>query len=346
MLAKRCFWLALGLLPVCGVCAARAQEKAGEEEAAAPVAEAIDLTTDDEVALKATYYPGTKGKNSVAVVLLHGHKGGQGGFGSQADYKELAPFLQSLGYAVVVPDLRGHGGSTVRKGLPTPISARALSRMDYARMASADMLAVKRFLVRQNNEGKLNIEKLCLVGAEMGASVALHYAYLDWSLPPIGIKKQGQDVKALVLISPEVSTPGLPLQAALSARPLRVMIADEQLKKVFKDPDAINFRLPVDIDYRNEVAVMIVVGGNGRKEVGEAKQLQRMLKPFHPEVAEEERATKQDLFYGALDTSLQGTQMLGKNLGLEKHIASFIELRVAKRSFPWAERRDPYSGSK
>ena len=40
-------------------------------------------------------------------------------------------------------------------------------------MVREDMRAVKDFLWERNNAGQLNIDKLCIVGADMGASVAL-----------------------------------------------------------------------------------------------------------------------------------------------------------------------------
>ena len=46
-------------------------------------------------------------------------------------------------------------------------------------MATEDMMAVKAFLWDRNNAGELNIDKLCVVGAEMGASVAMSFALAD-----------------------------------------------------------------------------------------------------------------------------------------------------------------------
>ena len=66
-------------------------------------------------------------------------------------------------------------------------------------MAALDMEAVRKFLVDKNDAGELNLNKLCLVGSGMGASVAANWAVQDWSAPPLAVGKQGQDVKALVL---------------------------------------------------------------------------------------------------------------------------------------------------
>ena len=100
---------------------------------------------------------------------------------SRSDYKDLAPFLQRLGYAVLVPDLRGHGDSMHVKGArkEDTINAEKMSPQQFLLMAGQDMKAVKQFLWDRNNAGELNIDKLCIVGAEMGASVAVNFALLD-----------------------------------------------------------------------------------------------------------------------------------------------------------------------
>lgn len=309
-----------------------AQESGDHEEQEIPEPDDIAFTTSDGLKLNATYYPGTEKKDSVPVILLHMLHG------NRNDYADLAPMLQEKGHAVLVPDLRGHGESTKHKGSRVPLKSSSLSRLDFARMVQVDMPRLKHFLVEENNDKKLNIEKLCVVGAGMGASVALNWTAFDWHLKPVGDRKLGQDVKALVLISPDWSTPGLSLRPPMTARPLRVQVWTDAMKNVFKDPDEQNFAAPVALDFRKEVSVLIVVGKGKSKAVGDARRLQKMFKTHHSESS----SGSQDLFYGALDTSLQGTKMLGAKLKLKSHIATFIEKRAADRSLPWQKRTAPY----
>ena len=115
------------------------------------------------------------------MILLHGFKGS-----SRKDFTQeqgLAAFLQEkLGCAVIVPDLRGHGESTkIRIGQAdrTRPTARSCGRLHIAAMVTQDLRAVKDFLWKKNNEKKLNIDKLVVIGVEEGAALALSYAAYD-----------------------------------------------------------------------------------------------------------------------------------------------------------------------
>ena len=129
----------------------------------------------------------------------------------------------------------------------------------------------------------------------------------------------------------------------MTGRAPRIMVWDKQLKNVFKDPDSIDFRQPVQLDFRRELSVMIAVGRGRSKSVSSAARLHRMLKHYHVDLSSDTPPAEKDLLYGTLDTSLQGTKMLGvKTLDLDRHILRFIENRAVKRAFRWAQRTNPY----
>ena len=163
----------------------------------------------------------------------------------------MALYLQEkLGCAVIVPDLRGHGGSTsVKVGRKTEtLKAEKLQPRQFASMVTQDLLAVKNFVWEKNNEEELNIDKLCVVGVEMGASVALDFALFD----SIGYEQQrvtvgplqvGRFVKALVLISPDWAFRGLNTRKTLTS--------------------------PV---VRGDIPVMILVGKGNAKSLGDAER--------------------------------------------------------------------------
>ena len=308
----RLFLLSLAaavVLPMLGLGIAVAQEKKADkktgtqDEKDIPEPEEIDLDTRDGVLLRATFFPGTEKKNTVPVVLLHMWKG------SRSDYSELAYFLQQQGHAVLVPDLRGHGDSTRVRNTTRPLDGATMPTAAFGCMVTHDMETIRSFLLKKNDAGELNIEKLCLVGAELGAAVAMDWARLDWSWPPLATGKQGQNVKALVLISPQWSIRGLQLKPAL-AHP-RV---------------------------RRDLSVMIVVGKERSRSVRDARRLYSALKRYHRDPPPG-KPDQRDLFYAPLETSLQGTKMLDvKGLNLAWYIAQFIDRRLVKQSFPWKDR--------
>ncbi len=310
----RCWALASTalLVVVLGVSSRQAYGQAAQDEEEIPPPQDLWLETPrDAVELAVTYYPPIEpGKDVVPVVLLHPYKG------SRRDYVELAGALQRAGHAVVLPDLRGHGRSTTSARLPRPLDADRLRPDDFRQMVLDDMEAVNRFLWERNNEGVLNVNRLCLVGAEMGASIALLYAARDWSIADYGALQLGRFVKGLVLISPEWSFKGLPLQHAM--------------------------RHPA---IRNEISMLIAVGGRRPAAVRDAGRIHGMIRPHRPEPSRERAAEERDLFYAELDTALQGTDILGQGLKLEQFVAQFINLRLVRargREFEWRERRRPH----
>ena len=258
----------------------------------------LTLKTADGIALAATFYPSTLGKNAVPVMLLHAAKG------NRADFEQLALELQRAGHAVVVPDLRGHGDSTRMADRPAePRAADCLAMIEKG----GDLETLKDFLMARNNAGELNIEKLCLVGIEMGAVVAIHWAARDWSWPMLTTGKQGQDVKGLVLISPEWSYKGLRIQDAV-AQP----------------------------NVRSDVSTMIIVGKGNSKMLQEAKRLHNALEKYHPPPSTPE---KQSLWLKTPQTSLQGTRLLNeKSMDVEQMILKFIELRLVTPPLARSER--------
>jgi pimeloyl-ACP methyl ester carboxylesterase len=328
---KMRFWL-IGLLLVVIYSPAlfAADDKAEKKPAAAgktakdesPKSEDIFLTTADNVQLAITYYPGMKGKESVPVVLLHGY-----GKHNRTDYtKDLAPYLQSNGFAVVAVDLRGHGESTRIKtayGKDETLEAATLLPNEFNSMVTQDMQTVKKFLWEKNNAGELNIDKLCLVGSEMGASIAVDFAYydaLEQDANPVlrPEYKTGRFVKALVLLSPQISFKGISMRRAMQHPYLR-----------------------------KDISVLIVVGKKDAGALNEANRVYSMLERDHPKPDPEKKVEQQTLFFAPLDTNLQGVKLLAdKSLKTSETIATFINIRLVKselsKTWLWKERKLPH----
>lgn len=302
-------WGVMGISSAVSV--ATAQERKSDDPEELPKPEDIELETKDGVELAVTYYASLEGKDAVPVILLHDLKG------DSRDLSGLALYLQSIGHAVIVPDLRGHGGSTRRSrpgGGNGRLDAARLSKVDIMAMSSAqgDVERVKKFLMEQNNQGKLNIEKLCVLGAGMGATVAVNWAALDWSWPQLSGRKQGQDVKALILVSPEWSFKGVPVTAAVNSPAVR-----------------------------QAMSVMLIVGAGDSSSKRDTQRILKSIEKYReaPPSDPKEAAEKQDLFYREPNTSLSGTKMLReKSLALNEVIGTFIQLRLVNKKFPWTDR--------
>jgi pimeloyl-ACP methyl ester carboxylesterase len=258
-----------------------------------------------DVPIHLTYLPGTNGRESVPVVLLHMYKG------DRHEMESLGLFLQKEGFAVIMPDLRGHGQSTMVTGSDRKLDAATMPPQQFTSMITHDMEAVKRYIVARHNDGQLNVDKLCLVGAEMGAVVAVNWAAQDWSWADLQGVKQSKDVRALVLLSPQRQFKNLSMGQALNFPPIR---------------DVLSF--------------FIIVGAEDVPGVAAARMIAQQLERTRPKPTklEEKTVFLQD---SDLKTKLIGSKLLGeKSLGIESVIAEFLKLRVVNQPFePWKSRQ-------
>ena len=277
------------------------------------------LITKDGLKLKCRFYPGEQSKETVPVMIVHRF----GGHGST--FYELAQALQEPengGCAVIVPDLRGHGESTEWN----PPGAELIElrhedmrRNQMRRIVNYDLEAVKKFLIEKNNLGELNIDMLCVIAADTGTVFAMNWIVKDWSYGQLVGYRQGQDVKAFVLISPKPVYKGVNVQQAISH--------------------------PV---VRSRLSAMLLYGDRDSAAAGVSRRIYNALKRHHPEKwkSEDERRRKQDLFLRRLDTSLQGEALVNQaSLRVPSLIASFIDLRLVshKEQYPWSKRENPLS---
>ncbi len=286
-----------------------AQDVAGQDapRGKVPAPKNVSMETTDGVALKATYYASNRGKEAVAVVLLHDFKG------SRHELDGLARWLQEeFGHAVVVPDLRGHGDSTEMrlpaKGKTVELNPTKLNRQDFMSMMF-DLDAVRRHLVEENDRGKLNLNELCLVGSGMGATIALNWAARDWSYPPLAVGKQGQDVKGVVLVSPSWSFKGVPVGKALTQPGVQ-----------------------------KEISILIV---HNRQSERDAQRIHKRVSRYHPdfEPKDPEFEDEQDLFMQAVNSPLTGTKLLvDARTGVAAMVRDFLEMRLVKKDFEWVKR--------
>jgi pimeloyl-ACP methyl ester carboxylesterase len=278
-----------------------------EEEEEIPEPEDVTIPTRDGVLLAATYYGSLEGKDAVPIVCLPGFEG------TRNEYAELALDLQELGYAVLTVDLRGHGDSTKLQGGGPEFDTSRLRPEHFKLMVVQDLEAVNRFLWEKNNAEELNLNKLCLIGAELGATVAANYAAHDWSIPNYGALQQGQFVKGLVLLSAEMRSKGL------------------QMTQPMQHPAM-----------QNQVAVMLLFGKLDRGVVGDSEKIYRRLTHSQPQPKDPK---ERRVFAFGIDTRLQGTKLLDPRLKTQRYIVGFLKVKLAQATgpeFQWKELKRPH----
>jgi len=212
----------------------------------------LQLETSDGLTLSARYYPVATGQKPLAtVLLLHDLEG------SHKTVDPLAKLLQKNGFAVVAPDLRGHGDSTSRLGIGGKVEvleAKTLKRQELEAITATaggrvreqaefrgDIEAVRNWINHKSTSGELDIQRLCVIGSGTGGTLAALWTAADWAWGPIATGPQGQQVRALVLISPTWAAKGISIVSALASEGLKFQIpilviageGDRDASKVF-----------------------------------------------------------------------------------------------------------------
>lgn len=161
-----------------------------------PPAEEVTMETKDKVLLRATWLGSNLEKEAVPVILLPS-------WGTpRKELFNLAAVLQrDHGCAVIVPDWRGHGDSTIVVGVEKPLDPNRFEKLEMASMVE-DIETCKRFLRDKNDAGELNLDMLVVIANHDLVSIAAAWCISDWNWPLLGGKKQGQFVKMFVMISP------------------------------------------------------------------------------------------------------------------------------------------------
>jgi dienelactone hydrolase len=303
---------------------ALAQGKGGETTMAQPVS----FQTEDGFTLRGTYYRASEDKESkdaAVVVLLHMKDGYRGIWEGE---NGIARKLQSKGMAVITVDLRNHGESkpagAAPVGNPAPgktkgkkDSGMQLKPAEFQAMLQLDLEAVKKFIFEEHQAGRLNMNKMGIVGAEMSASLAAAYTSLDWAKEPYddgqpGFQTpRGQDIRAVVLISPDENYHGSGLKLGPVLQSMR-------------DPD--------------KLISVLVCSGNDPKEVAHSNKVFDILNPLTPGSKEKERLNSGRMFQTVLPARLTGTNLLGNNLEIEPLIVNFFDKHLKTINVGWRNR--------
>jgi pimeloyl-ACP methyl ester carboxylesterase len=209
--------------------AEKAEPAAAPAQSQLPAAAEVELETSDGVALSVWHYPGnatnTEG-GGVSVILLHDFGG------SHKEVEPLATALQSIGCDVVVPDLRGHGASRIRRvgGQECKVEAKALKAPEVEFMAHSrgsqvrdqaaqrgDVETTRNWMISQ----QLPMDRLHVAGVGLGAALAAAWTAEDAAWPSLASGPQGKQVRGLVMIAPLLAPRGLSLLKPLEQETVR-----------------------------------------------------------------------------------------------------------------------------
>lgn len=168
-----------------------------------PAAKDVTFKTRDGVTIFATYFEPEKPGRRPSVILLHMLNR------TRADWSAFARRLAREGYAVLALDLRGHGQSLEGAGPWMGFSP------DQFRAMVEDVASAHRFL---RDAPRADAGRLALIGASIGANVALQYG------------SRSLEVKTLVLLSPGLNYRGVTTEDAVGPwgkRPLLIVASRE-----------------------------------------------------------------------------------------------------------------------
>jgi hypothetical protein len=184
-------------------------------------------------------------------------------------------------------------------------------------MSSSDMFAVKQFLYDKHQEKQLNMNKMAIVAAGPMAPVAINFAAADALMPPhddapVDANKtpRGQDVRAIVLLSPEMAAGRLNSTKALN---------------VIRTPGV-------------GIAALVVVGAQDTADKGNAKKM------F--EIMEKGQAKNEKRVY-MVSPQLRDRELglIGKLPDqVETPIHNFLNKHVKEFPSAWRDRKNKVTG--
>ena len=282
---------------------------------AANAGESHILTTPDGWPIHINYFVSAGGKEAPVVILFPGVEGKEKSM-TRKVWSGVATALNKLGYAVVTADLRKHGDSV--PDVEDSVLARLtkLTTSDYVLMATQDLETIKTFLLREHQSEKLNIRKLGIATAGSGCLVAAEFADFDWSKKPwpdapllAQRTPKGQDVRAILMLSPESSVRGLNSTAIIRS------VADPS----------------------KGIAVHVWFNPAVRAEKASAEKVFRFLDLKNPALEEVRKLNE-----GPADPegkfSAEGLLQGKARPVMEQHIADFFDKNLMKLESPWQTR--------
>jgi len=152
------------------------------------LAERVDFVTSDQVTIVGDWYQ-SDDSNGKAVILLHMMNR------NRQSWVKFAQFLSQSGYSVLAIDLRGHGESVTQEVVGESVSLDYRTFTDTEHQSSIkDVLAALNFVAEEKS---ITRENIMLVGASIGANLALQALQSDPQITAAVLLSPGLDYRGL-----------------------------------------------------------------------------------------------------------------------------------------------------
>jgi len=163
-----------------------------------------EMHTRDGVRIIGTWY---KPENDIQPILILLHVLGR----DRHDWDPVAVRLQEAGYGVLSIDFRGHGVSAVKMG--RVINWKSFGADEFNNMTS-DVQSAVAFVKEQKN---VNRNQIAIVGASIGANIALKYASEDPGISAVALLSPGLDYRGVTTTEAMKAYGGRPVFMAASS---------------------------------------------------------------------------------------------------------------------------------
>ena len=174
-----------------------------------------------------------------------------------------------------------------------------------------DLERCKKYLVKRNNDGELNVDLLNVVAVGKSAVFALDWTIADWSWENRGPIKQGKDVKSLTLISPQKKVKNIGLSQSIR-HPL------------FSGRGG------------NNLPTLVLWSVNDDVAAEDSDSIYRSMEKGRPDLDKidpDKRDEEMTLYKGEIPNSRStGTELTRDNLrNIWQYIANFVEFKVGSK---------------
>ncbi|MEO0281956.1 MAG: alpha/beta fold hydrolase [candidate division WOR-3 bacterium] len=143
----------------------------------------VSFTTDDGVLIYGNFKEPEQ-KNGKAIILLHMLRT------DKSHWKDFSDKLNEKNYTTIAIDLRGHGQSIKKNNVD--YRWQSFSENDFNKMV-LDVKAAKIFLLERGYDPN----KIALIGASIGANIALNYASTDEEIRVVALLSPGLDYRGV-----------------------------------------------------------------------------------------------------------------------------------------------------